>query len=169
MENKLIGLDGKHLKEDSKETRDYSSIKLSDIYQPRAFDVVVQEPFNFTQLLHKAQLMREENPQSNLDCVFEVVAVGSQVGNCKIGDKIMLKGGPMQPINLVSEFQYQINEDQVSGIVINQEYERIRKFFVKQREALNPAKGLNLRPMGMGYDNKPTIPGAFNPNKDLPN
>lgn len=168
MENKIISLSGQELKVEQKEQKDYSGIKISDVYKPKNFHVVIEEPFNFTQLLHKAQLMKDPTAEMNMDLVFTVVAVGDQVSNCKIGDKVLVQGRGM-PVNLVSEFQSEISEDLIAGVVINEEYEQIRRFFSNQRSKKNPALGLNLNPMSLGYDKKVQIHGDFNPHTDLPN
>lgn len=154
--NKVLGLDGKPLeaKEEVVSTIDYSHIKISDLYQPRDYEVIIEEPKGFSTEFKFAN--REQRPlPSDMDMVFTVVAKGKEVTNFEIGDKVLLKSLSLLPINLVSEIQFQITEDGIAGKVLNPEYEAIRKFY-RNKKVFIPTKFSQQMPMG--YDKKPVLP-----------
>lgn len=118
--------------------KDYSHIKLSDIYKPCEGDLVVEAPKLFSELIQLVSTKENKGKIDNMDMVFTVICVGDGVTNYKIGDKVMVDNIGF-PINLIDGHNhFQIKEYQVKGKVLNDDYNKIKSFFQKKKEVKIP-------------------------------
>lgn len=159
----ILGLDGKPVQQEVKQQKDYSYVQISDVYEPRDYEVIIEAPKEFARKMKQAE--REQKIPTDMDMVFKVVQVGKEIKTFVQGDLVMLRSLSMLPINLVSDIQFQINEDSIAGKVKLENHEEIRKFYEIKREK-DKISPKYAQQMALGYDNKAKIPESFS-GKDL--
>jgi hypothetical protein len=117
--------------------KDYSDVKISDVYIPNEDSVVIEQPRLTSKILQIARV-KNEAPDKATDYVVTIVAVGENVKKYKVGDKVLVEGFG-KPINIIDQDCHsQVFEHQIMGKVIHPEYKEIQKFFSKKNEVHVP-------------------------------